>query len=335
MDLAELANTNVYKGITKFNGIGRKRKLAWKTFTQQLKSYLTTATSREKSIIYGKEILLTNDNVDLEAKITFDDMVVEDAAGANKLFKEDYFWQANYQQVLIDASKKRVLELYLKIFDGNCKSEVEINGWENVHLNYPKFEKDFGTVTTTEVADAARTYEQGIVKRNGTEMLLDDNVVDMLNRWIKSQHDLRLIVPKDQHDVNLFLKPESLVKVICRKMHPHYQESINSLRYRLWLCHSQDKSPEERQAQMQLGTKAWKEFPIPLNILTEHLIEKFERNRILWDATEHSSDGGRKARILAYGVEGQLNNNNFRKKALECWDCGLEGHKKGEDVCRA
>ena len=80
MDLAELANTNVYKGITKFNGIGRKRKLAWKTFTQQLKSYLTTATSREKSIIYGKEILLTNDNVNLEAKITFDDMVVEDAA---------------------------------------------------------------------------------------------------------------------------------------------------------------------------------------------------------------------------------------------------------------
>ena len=86
MDLAELANTNVYKGITKFNGIGRKRKLAWKTFTQELKSYLTTATSREKSIIYGKEISLTNDNVDLEAKITFNDMVVEDASGANKLF---------------------------------------------------------------------------------------------------------------------------------------------------------------------------------------------------------------------------------------------------------
>ena len=116
MDLADLANTNAYKGITKFNGIGGQRKLLWKTFTQQLKSYLTTATSREKSIIYGKEILLTNDNINLEAKITFDDMVVEDAAGANKLFKEDYFWEANYQQVLIDACKKRVLELYLKVF---------------------------------------------------------------------------------------------------------------------------------------------------------------------------------------------------------------------------
>ena len=334
-DLAELANPNAYKGITKFNGIGSKRKLLWKTFTQQMKSYLTTATSREKSIIYGKEIVLTDENINAEAKITFDDMVVEDAAGANKLFKEDYFYTANYQQVLIDACKKRVLELYLKVFTGNCKSEVEINGWENVHLNYPKFDKDFGAVTATEIADAERIYELGIVKKNGTEMLLDDNVVDMLNRWIKSQHDLRLIVPKDQHDVNPFLKPASLVKVICRKMHPHYQESINGLRYRLWLCHTQDKSPAERQAQMLLGTAAWKEYPIPLNILTEHLIEKFERNRVLWDTAEHSSDGGRKARMLAYGVEGQLDNNNFRRKALECWDCGLEGHRRGEDVCRA
>ena len=65
MDLVELADQNAYKGITKFNGVGKDRKLAWKTFTQELKSYLTTASSREKSIIYGKEILLTADNLDL------------------------------------------------------------------------------------------------------------------------------------------------------------------------------------------------------------------------------------------------------------------------------
>lgn len=123
-DLAELADQNAYKGITKFNGVGKDRKLAWKTFTQALKSYLTTASSRETSTICGKEISLTPDNLDLEVNITFNDMVVEDASGANKLFKEDYSWQAAYQQVLIDASKKRVSDLFQHIFTGNCRSEV-------------------------------------------------------------------------------------------------------------------------------------------------------------------------------------------------------------------
>ena len=63
-DLAELADPNAYKGITKFNGVGTGRQLAWKTSTQELKSYLTTASSREASIIYGKEILLTPENLD-------------------------------------------------------------------------------------------------------------------------------------------------------------------------------------------------------------------------------------------------------------------------------
>ena len=120
--------------------------------------------------------------------------------------------------------------------------------------------------------------------------------------------------------------------MFCREV--CYKESINTLRYQMWMSWIQEKTPIERAAQHALGTKAWKEHPVPLPILTEFLIERFEHNRALWDAADHSRDGGKRARLLTYGAVAPKPGNSLPQELQECWDCGLVGHRRGEYVCR-
>ena len=192
-DLAALADTNVYKGIRKFTGVGKNRKLDFKTLEQELKTYCTNVSQREISIIYGKDVQLNDVTLEDECTITHNDLMIENPSAAHKLHSCDYFWTIGFQQVHVDSAKKKVFYLLQQIFLANPRSEVDVNGWQNVHLNMPKFIKDFGTVTAEEVDKTEQTFELGLVKKNGQEMFLDDNAVDMLNRFQRSQHDLRLI----------------------------------------------------------------------------------------------------------------------------------------------
>ena len=255
----------------------------------------------------------------------FSDLQSRDPTAYDKLWDKDYCWQPEYVQNSVNVAKKAVFAWYNVVFEGRCLTKVKALGWENVGEVFDEFDKEFGNVTAKDLHDHELKFEAGIVKPDGEEMYPQDDMVDMLRLWSKSQADLELEVPEADRAANQYLTEKKLVEVICNSVHPIYAETIANLRFQTWMKAVSIMPPAQAVQEHAKGFEAYREFEISLQDVKGVLTDKFRAQKKLWAEDRKSKAHGKVARIFAYGGP--------KIAPGACWDCGSLEHRRGDDSC--
>ena len=313
------------RGIDPFDGIDDDKGSKWHTFKDQLATAIESGGKREKLLVYGNQSTVTAANVNEEAGIMFADILSRDKSEYDKLWKKDYCWEVDYVQASVDEEKKKLFSFFALIFEGRCLTTIKQLGWAKVDTIFKKFEAEFGNVTKQDLHDLELKFEKGIVKEDGNDMYLQDDMSDILLRLEKSQQELALEVPEAERFANDYLTEEKLVEVICNSVHPHYAETISQLRFQTWMKDISLLTQEQQKAEHAKGFSAYSEYDLKLQDLKQALIAKYRQSKKLWSADRISQKHGKTARILSYGGPAVPIN--------ACWDCGSIEHRRGDTAC--
>ena len=90
--IAAALGTTRHEGITIFDGQGLNRKILFKTFEEELRTFCATESPRFIAILEGDEQLITDATAKEHAITTFSYLCAVSAGFANKAHNEDYFW---------------------------------------------------------------------------------------------------------------------------------------------------------------------------------------------------------------------------------------------------
>lgn len=314
-------------GITPFSGVGATVGKDWKQLMEQLEVHAVSMLRRHESILRDTQEEITDDNVEIEAEVTFNDLNKLGSSSALRHYKTDYFWTKECQQKYVDDAKRDMFTWFTAVFEGNCLNQIRKLGWEDVSKNLALFRAEYGTTLQTEIVDAEEKFSAGLVKPDKREMVSRDSLVDMLKLWEDSQVDLREDILESDRATHPMLTPDGLMKVVVKKIHPSYFEVISGLRYEMWLMELVGMNQPDQAIERAKGPGAWDQFPVSWTTLRERLVNKYKKRLVLWEAESKEPSMGKEAKLLAYGVV------QGKEDYSGCWDCGSHLHFRGAEDC--
>ena len=85
-------------GITPFSGVGATVGKDWKQLMEQLEVHAVSMLRRHEAILRDTQEEITDDNVEIDAEVTFNDLNKLGSSSALRHYKTDYFWTKECQQ---------------------------------------------------------------------------------------------------------------------------------------------------------------------------------------------------------------------------------------------
>ena len=179
-------------------------------------------------------------------------------------------------------------------------------------------------------------YDQNMLARRSLQVIFgglrDENIRSALRERVKYDHTLEdkvihkhasdIIVAEEERKLKLFGKsPEVTVQQVTRVNSNNNEGSVTK---------KEKANPFEKIEELRVeNEKRCNELRCELNEIKNLIIAK---NRSEDDEVKNQAAKAKAGRARGFGRCKQcVTDNKFR--CFHCWDCGQDGHKKGEDEC--